>query len=69
MDLFNDLSCELAWAVLVEKKHIEKLESKDILPLLGQIEKALQQISGQENQDNKILPAEQTANFVARQTI
>lgn len=45
MNLINDLDTEIAFAVLVEKKHNEKIESKDILPLLGRLNKALEEIS------------------------
>jgi hypothetical protein len=45
MNLINDLDTEIAFAVLVEKKHNEKIESKDILPLIGRLNKALEEIS------------------------
>lgn len=49
MDMINDLGCELALAVLIEKKHREKIESKDVLPLISKIKEALRQISAEEN--------------------
>lgn len=45
MNLVNDLDTEIAFAVLVEKKYNEKIESKDILPLIGRLNKALEEIS------------------------
>ena len=45
MNLVNDLDTEIAFAVLVEKKHNEKIQSKDILPLIGRLNKALEEIS------------------------
>lgn len=63
MDLINDLGCELAFAVLVEKKYNEKIQLKDILPLIGRIENALQSISETNDSDQKILIAEPSANF------
>jgi hypothetical protein len=51
MNLINDLDTEIAFAVLVDKKHNEKIESKDILSLIGRLNKALEEIS-EENEDN-----------------
>ncbi|MEO6589878.1 MAG: hypothetical protein ABIP06_11290 [Pyrinomonadaceae bacterium] len=45
MNLINDLDTEIAFAVLVEKKHYKKIESKDVLPLIGRLNKALERIS------------------------
>ena len=42
MNLINDLGSELAQAVLVEKKHREKISSKDVLPLISRIADALE---------------------------
>ncbi len=44
MNLINDLDTEIAFAVLFEKKHNEKIASKDILPLIGRLNKALEEI-------------------------
>ncbi len=57
MNLINDLDSEIAFAVLVDKKHNEKIESKDVLPLIGRVNKALEQISESESESN-----EQTSN-------
>lgn len=53
MNLINDLDTEIAFAVLIEKKHNEKIESKDILPLIGRLNKALEQISDGGNDLNE----------------
>ena len=45
MQLVNELENELAFAVLVEKKSGEKLESKDVLPLIDRIRAILEPIS------------------------
>lgn len=63
MDLINDLGCELAFAVLVEKKHNENIQIKDILSLIRRIEDALQPISEKNISDEKILKAERTVNY------
>lgn len=49
MDMINDLGCELAFAVLIEKKHREKIESTDVLPLISKIKEALRAVSAEEN--------------------
>ncbi len=51
MNLINDLDTEIAFAVLVDKKHNEKIESKDVLPLIGRLNKALEEIS-EANEDS-----------------
>lgn len=45
MQLVNDLESDLAFAVLVEKERAEKLESKDVLPLINRIREVLEPIS------------------------
>jgi hypothetical protein len=52
MNLINDLDTEIAFAVLVEKKHNEKIESKDVLPLIGRLNKALEEISEADEDKN-----------------
>lgn len=53
MNLINDLDSEIALAFLVDKKHNGKIESKDILPLIGRLNKALENITEIENDSNK----------------
>lgn len=45
MNLINDLDTEIAFAVLIEKKHNEKIETKEIPSLIGRLNKALEKIS------------------------
>jgi len=45
MNLVNELGNDLALAFLVEKKHAEKLDSKEILALIDNIKRVLQPIS------------------------
>ena len=52
MNLINDLETEIAFAILTETKHSEKIPSIDVLPLIGRLSKALEQIS--ENGKGKI---------------
>ena len=49
MDLINELGNDLALAVLVEKKHKEKLDSKEILSLIGKIREVLEPVSGRDH--------------------
>ncbi len=52
MNLINDLDTEIAFAVLFEKKHQGKLKSRDILPLIGRLNKALEEISKKNEDEN-----------------
>lgn len=45
MNLINDLDTEIAFAVLIEQKHKEKIETKEIPSLLVRLNKALENIS------------------------
>jgi len=45
MNLISDIESELALAVLIEKKHTEKINSKDVLPLLKRLNEALESAS------------------------
>lgn len=62
MNLINDLGNELAYAVLVEKKHAEKMSSKDVLPLLKRIKDASQPTSSEEKSNNAVDSAAKAAN-------
>lgn len=48
MNLINDLGDEVAFAVLVEKRHLEKIDSGDVLPLISRIKEVLQAVSAEE---------------------
>ena len=58
MNLINDLDTDIAFAVLVDKKHDQKIESKDILSLIGRLNKALEQISQTDEEINETLLTE-----------
>ncbi len=45
MDLLNDLGNDVALSILVKKTHFEKLDSKEILPLITRIREVLEPIS------------------------
>lgn len=45
MDLVNDLGNDLVQAMLVQKKHSKKIDSKEILPLISKIKEVLEPIS------------------------
>jgi hypothetical protein len=45
MNLINDLDGELAYAVLIEKKHAEKINSEEIIPLIKRLNEALRSIA------------------------
>lgn len=49
MNLINDLGAEIAFAVLVEKRHNEKIKTKDILSLIGRLNEALKQSAEKED--------------------
>lgn len=66
MNLINDLGCEVAFAVLVEKKYNGKIQLKEVMSLIGQIENALKPISEIEICNENNLIAEQKANFAVR---
>lgn len=65
MNMINDLGCELAFAVLVEKKHREKIDSKDVLPLIGRIKEALRIVSAEENVKEQALINNSTAKVAS----
>ncbi len=45
MNLLNELENDLALAFLVEKKHMEKIDSRDARALITKVKKALYTIS------------------------
>ena len=65
MNLINDLDTEIAFAVLFEKKHQEKLKSKDILPLIGRLNKALEEISEKTEDENSLLLGDSPMSQIA----
>lgn len=65
MDSANELSSELALAFLVEKRYAEKINSSEIVTLIGKIKEVLQPLSAKENYSEKILKLEKTAQFAS----
>lgn len=55
MNLINDLGTEIAFAFLVEQRDNKKINSKDVLPLIGRLNEALEQISAKEESAEQIL--------------
>ncbi len=66
MNSANELSSELALAFLVEKKYAEKINSSDVLALIGKVKEVLQPLSAKENSDQKISDFEKIAQFASR---
>ncbi len=48
MNLVNDLGNDIAFAILVEKKYRDKVDSKELLPLIRNVRDALRTISEKE---------------------
>lgn len=61
MNLINDLGDEVAFAVLVEKKHLGKIKSGDVLPLISRIKEVLQAASNREDIREENLTADRNA--------
>ncbi len=49
MDLLNDLGSDVALSVLVKKIHSDKLDSKEILPLISRIREILEPVSSKDH--------------------
>lgn len=58
MNLLNELENDLALAFLVEKKHTEKIDSKDARALIAKVKKALHTVSFKNESDENKLRAE-----------
>jgi hypothetical protein len=56
MNTINDLDGELAYAVLIEKKHSEKINSAEIIPLIRRLNEALRSISSKEDKVRAMSP-------------
>lgn len=65
MDLIDDLGTDLALAFLVERKHREKIESEDVLPLIRRIKAALQSVSYRQDLRSDIPRTELTAKTIS----
>lgn len=62
MNLISDLGSELALAVLIEKRHSEKISSDDILPLIERLKNALQPVSRLEESEKSARMSVKTTN-------
>ncbi len=56
MNLINDLENDLAHAFLVEKKHQEKIDSREAQKLIAKIKKSLLPVTSKERQQHYISP-------------
>ena len=65
MDSANELSSELALAFLVEKKYTERLNSTDVLALIGKIKEVLQPLSAKEEGGKQLSSSEKIAKFIS----
>lgn len=58
MNLIDDLGNDLAFAFLVEKKHVEKIDSKEVVILIKRIKDVLKPISSGKSLLENFLPIE-----------
>lgn len=65
MDLIDDLNNELIFSVLVEKKHTEKINSKEVPALINRLRYALQTIHGHDKPEQNVLTAPKARHFAA----
>ena len=64
MNLVNDLENDLAFAFLVDKKHSEKINSKEVVELMDRVREVLQQVSSEEEHlDERVLITAQVETF------
>ncbi len=65
MNLASELENDLALAFLVEKKHSEKIDSKEVLVLLNKIREVLKPLSTDEKLNENVLVAGIAENALA----
>ena len=65
MNLINDLGDEVAFAVLVEKRHLERINSGDVLPLISRIKEVLQTVSAEEEVREENLTPQRSAKVAS----
>lgn len=63
MNLIDELESEIAVAFLVEKKYSDKVNSNEVLALIGKVKKVLEPTSLEKRSNEGILVHAQTANF------
>ncbi len=61
MNLLSDLSSELALAILVDKKHSEKVGSNEAANLIGKVREVLQPVSTDQKDRKPIFPMPEDA--------
>jgi hypothetical protein len=65
MNLVNELENDLALAFLVDKKHSEKIDSKEVLVLLNKVREVLRPLSIDEKTGKNVLVAKIADNALA----
>ncbi len=65
MNLATELENDLALAFLVEKKHSEKIDSKEVLVLLNKVREVLKPLSADEKRTENALVAGIAENALA----
>lgn len=65
MNLINDIDTEIAFAVLIEKKHNEKIETKEIPSLIGRLNEALEKVSESEKETGENFPPDKMQSKIA----
>ncbi len=63
MNLIDELGNDIALAFFVEKKHSEKVDSRDVLELIGKVKRILEPIALEERSNEGVLAHARTANF------
>ncbi|HQU81523.1 MAG TPA: hypothetical protein PKY59_00265 [Pyrinomonadaceae bacterium] len=58
MNLLDELGNDLAFAFLVEKRHVEKIDSKEVVVLIKRIKDVLKPISSPKRPFRNFLPIE-----------
>lgn len=56
MDLVNDLENDFVLAMIVKKRYAEKIDSKELLPLLSKIREVLKPLSARDHLQMNSLP-------------
>jgi len=65
MDLINDLKNDLALAFLVERQHLQKIDTREALNLIGRVQAVLQPISSRDRHNSDTPPPEHASRTVS----
>lgn len=65
MNLANELENDLAFAFLVDKKHSERIDSKEVLVLLKKVSEVLKPLSSDDRLNEDVLVAGIAAKALA----